>query len=101
MIDWYGNWTAEENYKDYPKEKWCDCDYVAAWIIESGYMPKTSVENLTDMILAYYESYLDCEGVKFFIDEKTESENGRMISVEDVSCFVEASGGMREFDYYC
>ena len=94
-------WVAEENYKLYPKEKWCDYDYVAAWVKDLGYKSKTSIENLVEMILAHYNVYLTDEGIDFFIEEKKESENGLMISVEDVSCFVEASGGLNEFDYYC
>lgn len=101
MVDYYGNWVAEENYKAYPKEKWCDCDYVAAWIKDLGYKSKTSIENLVEMILSHYNVYLTEEGIDFFIETKKKSENGLMISVEDVGCFVEASGGLGEFDYYC
>lgn len=101
MVDFYGKWTAEENYKVYPKEKWCDCDYVAAWIKDLGYESKTSIENLVEMILSHYQGYLIDEDIDFFIDTKKESENGLMISIEDVGCYVEASGGLKEFDYYC
>lgn len=100
MVDYYGNWTAEENYGVYPKKKWCDCDYVAAWIKESEYNPNTTIENLTEMILSYYEAYLDDNETDFYTDIE-ESENGCMISIKDVSCFVEEHGGLREFDYYC
>lgn len=101
MVDYFGNWTAEKNYSEYPRKKWCDCDYVATWIKETGYEVATDIENLTNMIIAHYESNLESECIDFFIDGKHESENGRMISIEDVSCFVEASGGLAEFDYYC
>lgn len=101
MVDYYGNWTAEENYKVYPKEKWCDCDYVAAWIKDLGYKSKTSIENLVEMILSHYLGYLEDECVQFFIDNMKKSENDLMISIEDVQCFVEASGGLKEFDYEC
>ena len=63
MVDWFGNWTAEKNYDKYPKEKWCDCDYVAAWIKETGYEVTTDIENLTNMVIAYYESSLESEGI--------------------------------------
>lgn len=101
MVDYYGNWTAEKDYKVFPKEKWCDYDYIAAWIQDLDYKPKTSIENLVTMVMAHYTSYLIDEDIEFFIEEKQESENGLMISIEDVSCFVDASGGLKEFDYYC
>ena len=94
-------WTAEKDYKAYPKEKWCDCDYVANWIKETNYNPKTSMENLVEMILAHYNGHLTDEDINFFDEDIKESENGLMISVEDVATFVEASGGLNEFDYYC
>ena len=34
MVDTYGRWTEEKDYNTYPKEKWCDYDYMAAWIRE-------------------------------------------------------------------
>ena len=46
MVDTYGRWTEEKDYSTYPKEKWCDYDYMAAWIREEGYTPETSMENL-------------------------------------------------------
>ena len=46
MVDqWTGKWTEEKDYSTYPKEKWCDCDYMAVWIREQGYKPKTSINN--------------------------------------------------------
>lgn len=32
MVDDYGKWYMEKDYTIYPKEKWCDMDYVANWI---------------------------------------------------------------------
>ena len=55
MVDTWGNWTEEKDYSTYPKEKWCDYDYMTAWIREQGYEPKTSIENLITMILLHYE----------------------------------------------
>ena len=47
MVDqWTGEWTEEKDYSKYPKEKWCDCDYMAAWIREQKYEPETSMKNL-------------------------------------------------------
>lgn len=101
MVDYYGRWMAERDYKVFPKEKWCDCDYIAAWIQDLGYQSKTNIENLVDMILAHYTSYLEDYDVDFYISTMKKSENDNMISIKDVSCFVEESGGLKEFDYYC
>lgn len=94
-------WT-EKDYSTYPKEEWCDMDYMAAWIRSLGYKPKTSMENLILMIFAYYESELVDSDRKFYTDI-TESENGEgwMVSIKDVSCFVEDNGGLQEFDHEC
>lgn len=41
MVDqWTGEWTEEKDYNTYPKEKWCDYDYMAAWVREQKYEPK-------------------------------------------------------------
>ena len=37
MVDCYGRWTWEPSL---PKAKWCDCDRIAQWIIDSGYKVK-------------------------------------------------------------
>lgn len=100
MVDWYGRWTEEKDYSVYPKNKWCDMDYMANWIRNVGYEPKTSMENLIEMVLAYYDIELE-ESNKEFYTDITESENGLMVSVEDISCYVEDNGGLTEFDYYC
>lgn len=55
MVDTYGRWTEEKDYSVYPKEKWCDYDYMTIWIREQGYTPETSMENLITMIFSYYE----------------------------------------------
>lgn len=100
MVDCYGKWTAENDYNAYPKNKWCDCDYVANWVRGLGYQPLTTIENLVWMVLSYYDNYLIDNDVNFYTDIK-ESENDWMISIRDVSCFVEENGGLREFDYWC
>ena len=58
MVDWFGQWTEEKDYSQYPKEKWCDYDYMAAWIREQGYEPRTEMENLITNIFSFYESDL-------------------------------------------
>lgn len=98
MVDMYGRWTEEKNYNIYPKEKWCDMDYIAVWIRSEEYKPKTSLEHLIDMILWGYTSQLADDNTEFYTDI-TKSENGNMISIIDLSCFVEDNGGLKEFDY--
>lgn len=78
-------WIEEKDYSTYPKEKWCDYDRMAVWIRSKGYEPKTSMENLIDIIFLYYEGEL----------EETDEE----FSIEGCKEYVEASG-ISEFDYY-
>ena len=68
MIDVYGKWTAEKDYGYYPEKKWCNLDYVAAWIKSLGYEPKTTIENLAEMIVVSYDSYLTDNEVEFYSD---------------------------------
>ena len=87
---WIGEWKEEEDYANYPKEKWCDYDHMAVWIRESGYQVKTNMENLITMIFAHFDSYNeDCE------------EYGEYFTIEGCKQYVEDSGGLKEFDYYC
>ena len=99
MVDNYG-WKEEKDYSTYPKEKWCDMDYVAAWIREQKYEPKTSMKNLIEMIFGYY---FENDGVKergyFAIKDERKYPDHLMIFVPDVAEYVSASGGLSEFDY--
>lgn len=79
-------WIEETDYSTYPKEKWCDYDYMAVWIRAKGYEPETSMENLIDMIFAHYECELE--------------ETGEEYSIEGCQEYVEACG-IAEFDYDC
>lgn len=55
---WRGEWTEEKDYSTYPKGKWCDYDYMAAWIREQKYEPKTSMENLITNIFLHYDVHI-------------------------------------------
>lgn len=101
MVDqWTGEWTEEKDYSKYPKAKWCDCDYIAAWIREQKYEPETSMKNLIEMIFGYY---FENDGVKergyFAIKDERKYPDNLMIFVPDVAEYVSASGGLSEFDY--
>lgn len=95
MVDTYGRWTEEKDYSTYPKEKWCDYDYMAAWIREQGYEPKTDMENLITMILLHYK----CEIEDGESDYDTENGNFDGTYTEAAQAFVMDSGGLVEFDY--
>jgi hypothetical protein len=94
MVDAWGNWTEEKDYSTYPKEKWCDYDYMAAWIREQGYEPKTDMENLITMILLYYESEIE-DG-----ESDYDTENGKFDGtyIEAVQTYVQ-DNGLVNFDY--
>lgn len=102
MFDMYGHWKANEDYGMYSEEKWCDYDYIAAWIKSLNYKPKTSIENLVQMVIAHYDFWREEHEGSFYTDiEKSENQDGWMISTKDVSCFVKENGGLEEFDYEC
>ena len=85
MVNTYGVWTYEKNTAE---ENKCDCDRLADWIISTGYQVETSIENLVEMIIAHVES--EREGLLY-----------RNFDIDDIKEYVENSGGIREFDYYC
>lgn len=93
MVDTFGRWTYEQNT---PKEKKCDMDYVADWIVSKGYTPQTSMENLVVIIILHYEGALEENHGHYAIAENSYAP---MINIDDVAQFVEDSGGIKEFDY--
>lgn len=97
MVDQYGRWTEEQDYSKYPKEKWCDYDYMAVWIREQGYEPKIPIDDLIANIFTFYE-----EEIGYHVsDYDTENGNFDGTYIEAAQAFVEASGGLEEFDYEC
>ena len=95
MVDqWTGKWTEEKDYSTYPKEKWCDYDYMAVWIREQKYEPKTSMENLITNIFLHY----DCEIEEESSSYNTENGNFEGTYVEAVQTYV-TDTGLSEFDY--
>ena len=101
MVDqWTSGWTEEKDYSTYPKEKWCDYDYMAAWIIEQKYEPKTSMKNLIEMIFGYYFEDDDVKERGYFaIKDERKYPDNLMIFIPDVAEYIFASGGLSEFDY--
>lgn len=96
MVDWFGRWTPESDYSTYPKEKWCDMDYVANLVMEHNYTPKTDMENLVSMTILHFEGETEDSSSGFF---PTYNCDDLMINIEGLAGFVEASGGFEAFDY--
>ena len=68
---------------------------MAVWIREQGYEPQTSIENVISMIFAFYATEVE-ENMSEF---DTESGDFSGTYVEACQAFVQASGGIEEFDY--
>ena len=95
MVDVYGRWTYEP---DTPEEKKCDCDRIADWVREKGYEPKTNIENLVQMIIAHFDNP-DHYGE--YDAETGYGGYGDEFTIEECKRYVEESGGIKEFDYFC
>ena len=91
MVNAYGKWIEEKDYTSYPEEKWCDYDRMAAWIRETGYEVKTTMENLITMIFLY------------FCNPETQEEYDYLEGTFTDKCkaYVMDSGGLSEFDFEC
>lgn len=100
MINNLGQWEESTNYNTYPKEKWCDMDYIAAWIRSKGYKIKTSMKNLILMILAYYEDTEEYRKRGYFaIADTRKYPDNLMVNIPDIEEYVLVSGGLSEFDF--
>lgn len=96
MVDYYGRWTPEDNYSIYPQKEWCNYDYVADYIMKSNYVPRTSIKNLTEMLVAHFDG--ETEDNEMFCPRLNDDV---IINIKMLNEFVEASGGLKEFDYEC
>ena len=77
----------EAYYKDIEKK-----------IIEDGYKPKTSMDNLISMIVLHF----DCDDNYGEYDEASGMGGyGEEFTLEECFRYVEESGGYVEFDYEC
>ena len=86
-IDCIGN--PEETYEPYYKK-------IEKKIIEDGYKPKTSMENLISMIILHF----DCDDNYGEYDEETGMGGyGEEFTLEECFRYIEESGGYSEFDY--
>lgn len=83
--------NPEETYEAYYNE-------IEKKIIEDGYKPKTSMENLITMIILHF----DCDDNYGEYDEETGLGGyGEDFTLEQCYRYIEESGGYVEFDYYC
>ncbi len=102
MVDMYGRWTEEKDYNTYPENNWCDFDYMAVWIRNTGYEPKTSMKHLIDMIFACYDTDEFHENRTYYaIEDSRECPDNLMVFIPDVEAYVNDNGGLSEFDYEC
>ena len=86
-IDCIGN--PEETYGTYYKK-------IEKKIIEDGYKPKTSMENLISMIILHF----DCDDNYGEYDEETGMGGyGEEFTLEECFRYIEEFGGYSEFDY--
>ncbi len=87
MVDVYGIWTEEKDYRTYPQEKWCDYDIAANYIRNDlNYKPETTMENLITMIFLHAGNEI----------------------LDDMGCLNEYllrdflwDNSVESFDYYC
>lgn len=89
MVNTYGQWTEEKDYNSWPESRWCMYDHMVDAIHKAGYEVKTTMENLIEMIISHAECNVEA-GEKIDLD-----------SCEDIMYWVNCSGGLQEFDYYC
>ncbi len=79
--------TYETYYKD-----------IESKIIEDGYEPRTTIDNLIKMIVLSF----DCDDNYGEFDEETGFGGyGEEFTLEECFRYIEESGGYTEFDYYC
>lgn len=70
---------------------------MAVWIRKQGYEPKIPIDDLIANIFTFYE-----EEIGYHVsDYDTENGNFDGTYTEAAQAFVEASGGLKEFDYEC
>ena len=80
------NWIYKSNK---PEREKCDCDRLADWIIQQGYKPKTSIENLVRVILTYYD-----RPVNFGIND----DWGNHYSLKGCINYIKDRGGIKYYD---
>lgn len=85
MTNNLGCWWYESNT---PTNKKCWLDRIADWITSTGHKVETTIENVAIMITSHW---------KLEMEDRQEQED----TIENCIQFVEESGGIGEFDYWC
>lgn len=105
MIDCYGHWRKEQDYSKYPKEKWCDMDYVANYLDAIDYEPKNiGWKELIDRLIDNYNDDVMENGndsgyeYGYYVMENP-IEDDPMIYIPDFAAWLFVNGGAEEFDY--
>lgn len=83
--------SPEETYETYYKD-------IEKRIIEDGYKPETTMDNLITMIILHFDSD---DNYGEYDKETGMGGYGEEFTLEECFRYVEESGGYAEFDYYC
>ncbi|NCB43588.1 MAG: hypothetical protein EOM59_13360 [Clostridia bacterium] len=86
-----GQWLPDEDYSKVNEKDMCDYDYVARYVKEQNYFPKTTMKNLADHLI---DGFVAEDGYE------PKYLKNYMINVEMLSAFVYDGGGIAEFDYF-
>jgi hypothetical protein len=90
MVNNMGQWFPEPDYAVYPKENWCDMDYVMDLMRRVGYEPKHDVEQLVQYVIDNFTN-------NPYFTPKYNRDN-HMINTGMLNKYVEMCGGFKEFD---
>lgn len=94
MVDVYGRWTY---YADTREDKKCVLDKIADMIVADGYIPKTTIEYLAEMIFDCYETELKYSETDYYAIKPA---NRYDFNIKDIMVYLYENGGYQEFDYY-
>ena len=83
--------SCEGTYATYYKD-------IEKKIVEDGYKPETSMDNLICMIILHFDC---CDNYGEFDEETGCGGYGDEFTLEECFRYVKESGGYAEFDYEC
>ena len=94
-----GDMTVFISCASNPEETYAiHCNDIEKKIINDGYSPKTTMDNLITMIILSF----DCDDNYGEYDEETGFGGyGEEFTLEECFRYIEEFGGYAEFDYYC
>ena len=77
------------DYKDITYD--CDWKRVGDWIVSTGYVIETDIDNLISKVVLFAEDDIP--------EDELWGTEGHMINTELIANYVELNGGLAEFDY--